>query len=81
MAVQLLHQLPVHRPSRRQGVGQLTAVGFEAADLRPLSVFFGLQLAGAVLQFLQRRGQRQPAGDVGLGAQLSGQALARRPPR
>ena len=75
-AIQLSHQLPVHRSCGLQGLGEFTSVCLKPVDVLALKMIFGLEFRGALLQLVEGRCQGQTACDVGLSAEVTSQTVA-----
>lgn len=74
-AVELVHQLPVHRSGGVEVLGELSDFGFELGDALALTVVVALELGGALLEPFEERLVGFSASDIGSGTKLAAEAL------
>ncbi|MDQ6726422.1 MAG: hypothetical protein M3066_09705 [Actinomycetota bacterium] len=79
VAVELVHELPVHCPSSIERLGEFPHLDFELRDAPGLPVVLGLKLGGALFELIEERAEGFSASDVGDTAQVAAKPFAGAP--
>ena len=73
--VDLVHELSVHGSGGFERFGELAEFGLELGDRFSEAVVVGFEFGGAVFELVDQGAGEPASGDVGLGAEVAGQAV------